>query len=76
MDGFAYRAWLTKPTVPLPAARRSSLMRLRMEAKIGAPLFLISSLDWFFLPFFHLDVYVHAYARVCVCVCDGRTYWR
>lgn len=37
-----------------------------MEAKIGAPLFLISSLDGFFLPFFHLDVYVHAYAYVMV----------
>ena len=34
--GWAYKVGLTKPTVDLPAAIRSSLMRLRIAAKTGA----------------------------------------
>ena len=35
--GFEYRTGLTKPTGALPMARRASLIRLTMEAKIGVP---------------------------------------
>jgi hypothetical protein len=34
--GFAYKDGFTNPTVDLLTARRSSLMRLRIDAKTGA----------------------------------------
>lgn len=34
--GLAYKVGLTKPTVLLPALRRSSLIRVKMAAKTGA----------------------------------------
>lgn len=43
--GLAYRAGLTNPTVLLPEVRRSSLIRFRIDANIGA-LAEVPAVDW------------------------------